>query len=82
MQTQTRELFRKYTDPDTFERIVEFGTVSEMWEHSLATWPDAPAIVDNGNTYTFAQLEQDVAGFRTLLGAPATGTRVAMPRFS
>ena len=78
MQTQTRELFRKYTDPDTFERIVEFGTVSEMWEHSLATWPDAPAIVDNGNTYTFAQLEQDVAGFRTLLGAPATGTRVAI----
>ena len=78
MQTQTRELFRKYTDPDTFERIVEFGTVSEMWEHSLATWPEAPAIVDNGNTYTFAQLEQDVAGFRTLLGAPATGTRVAI----
>ena len=78
MQTQTRELFRKYTDPDTFSRIVEFGTVSEMWEHCLAEWPDNIAISDNGNTYSFAKLEEDAAGFRTLLGDCPEGTRVAI----
>ena len=78
MLTQTRELFRKYTDPETFARIVEYGTVAEMWEHCLAAYADAPAIVDDGQTRTFAQLERDAAGFRTLLAGCPAGGRVAI----
>ena len=79
MLTQTKELFRKYTvDPAEFDRIVDFDTVTEMWEHCLAEYADRPAIADNGREYTFRELENDAAGFRTLLGAPEQGTRVAI----
>lgn len=30
MSITTREVFRKYTDEKTFEKIVEFETVSQM----------------------------------------------------
>ena len=47
MKTNTRELFRKYTDPKEFDRIVEYQTVSEMWEHCLSEFHYAEAIQDN-----------------------------------
>ena len=50
----SNEIFRKYTDPETFEKIVDYKNVTEMWEHSVSTCPDTPAIVDNGKTYTYA----------------------------
>lgn len=78
MLTQTRELFRKYTDASEFDRIVEFNTVSEMWERCLAEFAEAEAIRDEGRSYTYRALENDAAGFRTLLGKPAEGTRVAI----
>ena len=63
----TREVFAKYTTPETFERIKEYETVSEMWENCLKQYPDAVAIEDDGKKYTYAQLEEDAAAFRTLL---------------
>lgn len=78
MLTQTREQFRKYTDASEFERIVELDTVSEMWERCLNEYSDFEAIRDDGRSYTYRTLEQDAAGFRTLLGKPAEGTRVAI----
>ena len=78
MQTPSKEIFRKYTDEQTFERIREFSTVSAMWEHCVNEYPDAPAIVDEGKARTFAELEADVAGFRTLLCDCPVGTRVAI----
>ena len=79
MLTQTKERFRKYTlDPAEFDRIVDFDTVSQMWEHCLTEYADRSAIADNGREYTFRELENDAAGFRTLLGAPEQGTRVAI----
>lgn len=78
MQTPSKEIFRKYTDDATFARIKEFTTVSAMWEHCVNTFGDAPAIVDEGKTHSFAELEADVAGFRTLLGDNPSGTRVAL----
>ncbi|MBR4907077.1 MAG: acyl--CoA ligase [Clostridia bacterium] len=78
MQTPSKEIFRKYTDEKTFERIREFTTVSAMWEHCVNEYPDAPAIVDEGKARSFAELEADVAGFRTLLKDCPVGTRVAI----
>ena len=78
MKTNTRELFRKYTDPKEFDRIVEYQTVSEMWVHCLSEFHDAEAIQDNGRSYTYQDLENDAAGFRTLLNTPAKGTRIAL----
>lgn len=78
MTTQTRDLFRKYTDASEFERIVEFDTVSEMWERCLREYAGAEAIRDNGASYSYQALENDAAGFRTLLGKPVEGTRVAI----
>lgn len=78
MQTPDKEIFRQYTDEQTFERIKEFTTVSAMWEHCAHEFKDAPAIVDEGKTRSYAELDADVAGFRTLLGDCPVGTRVAI----
>ena len=78
MQTPTNEIFRKYTDTETFARIKEYTTVSEMWAHCVEEFADAPAIVDEGISHTFAELENDAAGFRTVLGDCPAGTRVAI----
>ena len=78
MKTDTRERFRKYTDAETFARIVEYDTVPQMWERCLRDYADDTAIVDEGRKYSFRTLEDDAAGFRTLLGSPKEGTRVAI----
>ncbi len=67
MATQTKEVFRKYTDAETFERIQEMDSVSEMWKRAVFEYDDRVAIEDNGQKYTYAQLEADAADFRTVL---------------
>ena len=52
MNTPSREVFRKYTDDQTFDRIIEFGTVSEMWSRCSKEFADAVAITDAQNEYT------------------------------
>ena len=76
--TETKDLFRKYTDEATFARIVDMDTVSEMWQRCLREFGGSVAIADDGKEYTYRQLEEDAAGFRTLLGQPEEGTRVAI----
>ena len=34
--TYTKDVFRPYTDKETFERIVEYPAVTEMWAKCLA----------------------------------------------
>ncbi|MBQ9414244.1 MAG: acyl--CoA ligase [Clostridia bacterium] len=77
---ETRELFRKYTDDATFARIKEYDTVGEMWALCAAEYADTPAIEDDGRVFTYAQLEDDVAHFRTSLAAAGVkaGTRVGL----
>ncbi|MBR6271075.1 MAG: acyl--CoA ligase [Lachnospiraceae bacterium] len=78
MKTASSEIFRKYTDAETFSGITEYKTVSEMWEQCLAKWPDAAAIEDDGKTYSYSDLERDAAKLRTALAGCPTGTRVAL----
>ena len=60
------EKFKAYTTEETFAKIVDYANVTEMWQHCATTYGPHTAIVDGGN-YTYTQLDQDVAGFRTVL---------------
>ena len=79
MKTASREIWRKYTDAETFARICEMDTVSEMWEACLRQYPQQTAIIDEGKSYSFSQLEDDCARFRAALGGAAIkGSRVGL----
>ena len=73
-----REAFRKYTDPDQFDRIVEMDSVSEMWRHSVDTYPDAVAVEDDGKTYTYKEIDADISRFRTLIKSVGKKRRVGV----
>ena len=60
------EKFRKYTSDETFDRIVDFQNVTEMWNRCISEYADSIAIVD-GENYTYAKLDEDAAYFRTVL---------------
>ncbi len=65
--TTSREPFRKYTDPETFEKIVDYPTVAAMWQHSVAAYKDLPAILDDGRAFTYEDLDRDAAVLRAVL---------------
>lgn len=67
MKTSSAAIFSKYTDPATFEKIVEYPSVSAMWQHCIDEYADLQAICDNGCAYTFAETETAVAAFRTVI---------------
>ena len=75
----SREIFRKYTDAETFSRIVDYDSVAEMWQASARSYADSVAIVD-GEEYTYAALDALVASKRGELAARgiAPGTLVAI----
>lgn len=60
------EKFEKYTDSDTYAKIVDYESVTHMWHHSVETYSDCVAIVDEGRRYTYKELEAEVAAFRTV----------------
>ncbi|MBR0208671.1 MAG: acyl--CoA ligase [Oscillospiraceae bacterium] len=79
MYSANREIWRKYTDEETFSRIREMDTVADMWRRCLDEYAAQTAIVDNGSAYSYAQLEEDCARFRALLGAAETkGRRIGL----
>ena len=60
------EKFKKYTDPDTYMKIVDYPNVTAMWTHSVESYSSDIAIVD-GDAYSYAELDSRVASFRTVL---------------
>ena len=79
MKTETREIWRKYTSEENFERIREMESVSEMWRFCAAEYADRTAISDNGADYSYARLESEAARMRAALGGEsARGARVAL----
>ena len=60
-------LFEKYTDAQTFSKIVDYENVAQMWNHSVETYPDNIAVIDGENKLTYAELDAEVAAFRTVL---------------
>jgi len=67
MKFETRELFRKYTDEETFAKIKEYDTLTEMLEACYTEYGERFAITDASGSYTYAQLYEDVACFRGVL---------------
>lgn len=63
----SNEVFRKYTDEETFSKIVDYNNVSEMWTHCVEEYKDTVAVIDDGKEYTYTQLDADVSAFRTVL---------------
>lgn len=61
-----REIFRKYTDSETFEKIIDFNNLTQMWIHSVQTYPNNVAIVDNEEV-TYSELDNRVSILRTQL---------------
>ena len=62
----SNSIFEKYTDKETFSKIVDYENVAEMWEASVKNYPDNVAIVD-GRAYTYRELDREVSAFRTVL---------------
>ncbi len=59
-------VWAKYTDKETFERIVDYESVGDMWAHCVKEFSQKTAIVD-GEEYTYSRLDGYVARFRTAL---------------
>ena len=80
MKFETRELFRKYTDDETFENIKEYDTLTQMLEACNERYAEKPAITDASGTYTYARLYADVARFRGVLkqNGVSVGSRVGI----
>ena len=78
MVFETRHLFEKYTDREQFDRIREFDSVTEMWKICLDAFGDRIAVSDNGTEYTFSGIEEDAAGFRSLLSGLPAHSRVGI----
>ncbi len=73
--TQDRSVFEAYTDAESFARIKEYDTVTDMWRRCLKDYSGLPAIVDAGETYTYDAIEADAAALRALLAADGADTR-------
>ncbi len=77
MKTQSAEIWKKYTDPETFSRIRDMDSVSQMWENCVKEYADRTAITDP-EPYSYSRLEEDAASLRTLLKDVPKGSRIAL----
>lgn len=59
--------FEKYTDSLSYSKIVDYASVSQMWASVVKEYGDKVAVCDNGENYTFAALEGEVAKVRAYL---------------
>ncbi len=59
-------VFDKYADSVTLKRIVQYGSVSEMWGHCLSEYGLMSAVVD-GEDLTYSALEKRIALLRGAL---------------
>ena len=67
MKFDNPEVFRKYTDEETFSRIKEMPTVKAMWEMCAKDYADKVAVADNGREITYAEIDKDISALRAML---------------
>ncbi len=60
-------VFEKYTEKDTYGKIVDYSCVGEMWENSVKTYPDKYALATANEKITYAELNSAVAQYRAVL---------------
>ena len=77
MIANTLEQYRNYTG-ECFSRIKSYDTVAQMWEERSKEYAQLVAIEYDGKSYTYAQLAEDVAKYRTVLKSKGVSGRVAL----
>ena len=60
-------VFEKYTDKETIARIKCFDSIKELWETSVKEFADDVVLADPTRQITYAELDEQVAKFRTVL---------------
>lgn len=64
IEINTADKYKKYTDEETFNKIVEYPSISSMWKNCLKEYSDLAAIEDNGSSYTYKDIEKSAAKMR------------------
>lgn len=77
MKTPTAEVWRKYMDAETFDRIREMDSVAQMWAYCVSEYAQETAITDQ-KPYTYAELDEEVARMRTAFADLKKGDRVGI----
>ena len=72
--------FAQYTDPQTYAKIVDWPSVTAMWNNSAATYGKNLAVEDGETALTYEALDARVAAMRGALQAQGvqTGDRVGV----
>ena len=60
-------VFAKYTDEKTLQRIKCFDSINELWETSVKEFKDEVALQDKDRQWKYGELDQKVAQFRVIL---------------
>ncbi len=76
--TTDKNIFRKYTDLETFNKIVDHKNLVAMWEHCVKEYSDTIAIIDADTEYTYSALGNDVACYRSVIKESGAAGRVGI----
>lgn len=76
IKINSAEAFRKYTDIDTFSKIKNYNSVSEMWKHCTKEYKNLSAVQDDKNVVSFAELENMASRIRYAIGKSFTKNNV------
>lgn len=60
------DVFRKYTDAETYEKIVDYRNMADMWSNCVSKYCDDIAITD-GQPFSFKKLDSLVSSYRGVL---------------
>lgn len=79
MPQSNEHVFDQYASAETLKKIVDYKSISQMWETSVKNYPDHIAIVD-GESVRYRALNDAVAKFRAVLQDKGVkqGDRVAI----
>ena len=63
---EKESVFKKYTTEETWAKIVDYSSVTEMWLASVKNYAEKIAIVDQ-KEYSYSQLDEEVSKTREIL---------------
>lgn len=69
MNLNNDNIFAKYTDKETFQRIKYFGTMDNLWNSAVKEFKSNIALQDSNRKFTYIEMDQEVAKFRAVLAS-------------
>lgn len=75
MKIENADRFRRYTDAETFDKIVDYGTVTAMWKHCAEEYAELTAIEFDGEKFSYKKLDEDAAALRSAIREAGIGPR-------